>query len=104
MKLWVDDERMPPHDGWVWCKSTNDAISMINFYEHQMSDDTITIDLDHDAGPYAFDGGDYIKILDWLEKSGCVDTGYFFHIHSMNMVGVDNMKAIIEHNGWRLIK
>lgn len=69
-----------------------------------MWDDTIIIDLDHDAGDYADRGGDYIKILDWLEHEGIVDTGYFFHIHSMNPVGVQNMKAIIEHNGWRLIK
>ena len=104
MKLWVDDMRQPPSNDWVWCKSTNDAISAICYYDRQMHDDTIIIDLDHDAGDYANNGGDYIKILDWLEESGHVDTGYFFRIHSMNVVGIENMKAIIEHNGWRLIK
>ena len=104
MKLWVDDDRRPPSDDWVWVQTTNQAISAICHYNRNMRDDTIIIDLDHDAGEWAFDGGDYIKVLDWLEGNECVDTGYFFHIHSMNPVGVQNMKAIIEHNGWRLIK
>ena len=25
------------------------------------------IDIYHDAGEYAYDGGDYIKLLNWLE-------------------------------------
>ena len=104
MKLWVDDVRQPPSDDWIWCTTTNDAIFAIHYYEHNMSDDTIIIDLDHDAGDYMQHGGDYIKILDWLESKGIVDTGYFFHIHSMNPVGVQNMRAIIQHNGWREIK
>ena len=28
------------------------------------------IDIDHDAGDYACDGGDYIRLLDWLEETG----------------------------------
>ena len=28
------------------------------------------IDIDHDAGIYAQHGGDYIKLLDWLEETG----------------------------------
>ena len=109
MKLWVDDVRQPPdYDklscSWLWCKSVDQVKTAIDWYEHNMWDDTIIIDLDHDAGDYASQGGDYIKILDWLEREGIVDTGYFFHIHSMNPVGVQNMKAIIDHNGWRLIK
>ena len=101
MKLWIDDVRPAPDDEWIWAKTVYEAIGAICFYEHNMLDDTITISLDHDAGDYAKDGGDYIKILDWLEDKNIVDTGYFFHIHSMNPVGVQNMRAIITHNGWR---
>ena len=102
-KLWIDDMRRPPSDDWIWIKTVKKAKSAIWYYEHQYQDDTITIDLDHDAGDYAKDGGDYIEILNWLEREGIVDTGYFFHIHSMNPVGVQNMRAIIQHNGWREI-
>ena len=69
-----------------------------------MSDDTILISLDHDAGDFARDGGDYIKLLGWLEEKGIVDTGYLFHIHSQNPVGVENMRRIIEHNNWKEVK
>lgn len=55
------------------------------------------IDIDHDAGVYAVDGGDYIRLLDWLEETG---RNYPIHIHSMNPVGVENMRRIIQRNGW----
>ena len=103
MKLWIDDVRPAP-DGYVWVKSVEDAKAAIHYYERTMADDNIIIDLDHDAGDYAVDGGDYIKLLDWLEAKGIVDTGYSFHIHSMNVVGIQNMRAIIQKNGWREIR
>ena len=59
------------------------------------------IDIDHDAGDYAHDGGDYIKLLDWLEETG---RNYPIRIHSMNPVGVENMRRIIERNNWREIR
>ena len=59
------------------------------------------IDLDHDAGQYEQYGGDYIRILDWLEETG---RNYPIRIHSMNPVGVDNMRRIIQRNGWTEVK
>ena len=112
-KLWIDDMREPPENeprytfdnsGWLWCRSTKEAITAIRMYDRSFNAETILIDLDHDSGTYYNEGGDYINILNWLEASGMVDTGYFFHIHSMNPVGVQNMRAIIEHNGWREVK
>lgn len=100
MKLWIDDMRPAP-EGYIWTKSIKSAQTRIYNYEHNMNDNTIIIDLDHDAGDYASDGGDYIKLLDWLEAKNIVDTGYFFHIHSMNPVGIQNMRAIIQKNGWQ---
>ena len=101
MKLWVDDMRRPPSTEWLWCRTVNGAKSAIQTYESNMRDDTIIIDLDHDAGDYVQHGGDYVEVLNWLEREWIVDTGYFFHIHSMNPVGVQNMRAIIQHNGWK---
>lgn len=95
MKLWIDDIRPAP-DGFIWCKSINQAKAAITAYEHQYSCDNILIDLDNDAA-------DYFKILDWLEEKNIVDTGYFFKIHSKNPVGIMKMEDIIRHNGWRLV-
>ena len=106
MYLWVDDLREPPKtgDNWLWARSVSEAKTAIMFYERQHQVDFIHIDLDHDAGSYAWDGGDYIEVLKWLEQHQLPDTGYTFHLHTMNIVGRDNMRAIINSNGWREIK
>lgn len=103
MKLWIDDVRPAP-DGYRWLKSVNQAITYIQcfcFYEPRIPDSIELIDIDHDAGNYAKDGGDYIKLLDWLEETG---RNYPIRIHSQNVVGVQNMRRIIERNGWKEIK
>ena len=115
MKLWVDDVRPAPN-GYVWCNSVNDAINTIKLREARienilrrytpsetrMKDLSIqVIDIDHDAGEYSQYGGDYIKLLDWLEETG---RNYPIRIHSMNPVGVENMRRIIQRNGWIEVK
>lgn len=107
MFLWVDDLREPPKNGgieWLWARSVREAETAIMFYERQYWDDDILIDLDHDASDYAFDGGDYIEVLKWLEREQLPNLGYTFHLHTQNPVGRDNMRAIINSNGWREIK
>lgn len=99
MRLWIDDVREAPV-GYFWCKSVNEAKCWIEASEVHLSAFAAIelIDIDHDAGDYAHDGGDYIKLLDWLEETG---RSYPIHIHSMNPVGVENMKRIIKRNGWK---
>lgn len=96
MKLWVDDVRAAP-EGYVWSKSVYDASCWIIVQENR-GEPFELIDIDHDAGKYAQYGGDYIKLLDWLEETG---RNYPIRIHSMNPVGVANMRRIIEKNGWK---
>ena len=101
MKLWVDDVRPAP-EGYRWIKSVNEAKEAIEVFEAFSKLSPIElIDIDHDASIYANDGGDYIKLLDWLEETG---RNYPIHIHSMNPVGVANMRRIIERNGWKEIR
>ena len=84
--------------------SVNQAVTLIQWCELMVEDEGFTrymidlIDIDHDAGDYASDGGDYIKLLDWLEET---DRNYPIRIHSANPVGVQNMRRIIERNGWK---
>ena len=130
MKLWIDDVRPAP-EGYEWERSVNGAKQRISYSEAMYwalkkkkkykSDEQLAlggetrelikekkklyqievIDIDHDAGDYANDGGDYIKLLDWLEETG---RNYSIHIHSMNPVGVENMRRIIERNSWTEVK
>lgn len=100
MKLWVDDIRPAP-EGYHWCQSVNEAKGFIEGCM-KWNRKIELLDLDHDAGEYASDGGDYIELLNWLEKYMIC---YFpIHIHSMNPVGVENMRRIIERNGWEEVR
>lgn len=57
----------------------------------------IWFDLDHDLGDYASQGGDAIKLIDWLvEEFHDKNVIFKFHFHSMNPVGVQNMKNAVE--------
>lgn len=106
MKLWIDDVRPAP-DGYVWLKSVEESKTFLFICERQVSyfrnpDAKIElIDIDHDAGDYVSDGGDYIKLLDWLEETG---RNYPIRIHSMNPVGAENMRRIIQRNGWMEVR
>ena len=96
MKMWIDDVRPAP-EGYMWVKSVDEAKWFIWCAEISNDYDVELIDIDHDAGDYADDGGDYINLLNWLEETG---RNYPIRIHSMNPVGVANMRAIINRNGW----
>ena len=106
MKLWIDDEQPAPN-GYVWCKTVYDAMNMILIAEKGQYDPfdnyhpwniISVIDIDHDAGDFIQYGGNYIKLLDWLEET---ERNYPIHIHSTNSVDVENMKQIIKRNGWK---
>lgn len=57
----------------------------------------IWFDLDHDLGDYASQGGDAIKLVDWLvEEFHDKNVIFKFHFHSMNPIGVQNMKNAVE--------
>lgn len=104
MKIWVDNSRPAP-EGYVWCKSVQEAkdtVLMLELYATVNESYKVElIDLDYDSGDYANDGGDYIKLLNWLEETG---RNYPIRIHSMNPVGVENMRRIIQRNGWTEVK
>jgi hypothetical protein len=89
MKIWLDDVRPAPY-GFTHCKSVNEAKSVIEKYEKKEMIELI--DCDHDLGDYAYDGGDGIKLLDWLVER---NTLYPILLHTMNPVGRENMKRIL---------
>lgn len=103
MRIWVDDIRPAP-EGYIWCRSVNETINTIDSLDMMCGsfDSMIElIDIDHDAGDFASDGGDYIKLLDYFEECFGKDLPYKIKIHSMNPVGVENMRRIIQKNGWK---
>ncbi len=90
MKIWVDDLRPVPQ-GYIGTKSVNETIELIEKLED--AGETIELlDLDHDLGDYASQGGDAIKLLDYLAERG---TFYLVAIHTANPVGKANMERVI---------
>ena len=91
MKIWVDDLRPVPQ-GYIGTKSVNETIELIEKLVD--AGETIELlDLDHDLGDYAFQGGDAIKLLDYLAERG---TFYPVAIHTANPVGKANMERVIK--------
>ena len=90
MKLWLDDIRPAP-DGFTLAHSVNEAINLILKAEND-GVRIAAIDCDHDLGDYAMDGGDGIKLLDWLVER---NTFYPIELHTANPVGRDNMMRLI---------
>ena len=90
MKIWVDDLRPVP-EGFVGSRSVNEAIALIEKAE-QYGEEIEMLDLDHDLGDFATDGGDAIKLLDYLVER---ETFYPIAIHTANPVGRANMERMI---------
>ena len=102
-KIWIDDNRVMPDPSYTQhITSVDEALS---FIDRVGIKEISLIDLDHDAGEFHDQGGDYIKILDYIEElqhnGEKINTK--FRIHSMNSVGAIRMRAIIQKNGWKLI-
>ena len=102
LKIWVDNIKPAP-EGYVWCKSVNEARELI--FEHSMyhwvpgqTSDIELIDIGCNAGDYEINGGDHIELLYWLEETG---RNYPIHIHSINPEDVDNIREVIQRNGWK---
>ena len=91
MKIWVDDLRpVPP--GYTGTRSVNETIALIEKCEMENIKIEL-LDLDHDLGDYAADGGDAIKILDFLAER---ESWYPIRIHTANPVGRANMQRMID--------
>lgn len=109
--VWVDDVRPAPDSGWYVCRSVNEAIFTFGRLA-QISNLLgcrweVIFSLDHDAGEYACDGGDFIKLLDamehyyeWAHTEHKEGDDFKIHFHSANPVGVENMRRIVEHCPW----
>ena len=91
MKIYVDDLRPVPA-GYTGTRSVNETIALIKKCETEGIAIEL-LDLDHDLGDYAADGGDAIKILDFLAER---ETYYPIRIHTANPVGRANMQRMIE--------
>ncbi len=89
MKIWLDDVRPAPI-GYTLVHSVNEAINLI---KNTPINEIELIDIDHDLGDYANDGGDGINLVDYLLGMGLL---FPMVIHTMNPVGRANIQRILD--------
>lgn len=91
--LWLDDVR--PTGAGIYelhnfnCRvahSVNEAKKIIREAEGN-GQDRFILELDHDLGDYASDGGDGYKLVEWLIETGRNTNHYIVQCHSANPVG-----------------
>lgn len=84
--LWVDDLRPPPH-GWLWAKTSTEAISFLRTF------DIDVMSLDHDLG-----GDDTTRpVVLWL----CGGTSWprEVRVHTANPVGREWLEGMVSRYG-----
>lgn len=102
-RIYVDDVRLTPDSTYdKHCYTTNETLNCVR-KQYKAGVRDFLLDLDHDCGDnYVDDGGDYINILKTLEDlqySGKLkNCKVYVKLHSMNVVGKQNMKNIIENS------
>ena len=93
------------HMEWIpiICHSAEEAIFFLNYYNEEFYN--VIIDLDHDLGEgYEMDNSlvsSGYDICKYIVENQISLMG--FHIHSMNPVGVANMRQLLTHYGYREI-
>lgn len=89
-RLWLDDVRRPPSEGWIWATSVADAIEVLQ------AGDVAEASLDHDLYPFERDG---VEVIEWMIEH----TIFPRHvgIHSANGPASTKMCNIIERSGYR---
>lgn len=91
IKIWLDDIIEAPK-GYYHCHSVNETMQKIIKCEKKYNI-IEEINCDHDLGDYTPDGGDAIKLIDWLTER---KTYYPIALHSGNPVERENIQRKIE--------
>jgi hypothetical protein len=104
IKIWVDDQRKPPSNEWMWYKTYKDAvlalISIPLFTEPNLFNN-LEISLDNDLGGKE-SGEDVLKIIEELVDGGLPIPE--IRVHTANPVARDRMELIIRRMKERLTR
>lgn len=100
MKIWLDDlmddresnRRVP--QGFKGAHSVNEAIELVEFAISH-GQEIEMVDLDHDLGDYAKDGGDGKNFLHYLREHEIFPR---VKLHTSNSVGWYNMRNYVNDN------
>lgn len=95
--IWLDDDplRLVPYVDCHVCRSVNGMKQTIQKFENECYTDFL-LDLDHDLGEFAEDGGDGYELVKWLIETGRNNNHYQVKLHTMNVVGRMNMQQLLD--------
>ena len=85
MRIWLDDERLPPSGTWTWAKTYEEAISLLK------NERVEEISFDNDLGE-KMEGYDVAKWIEEMAANGAIDE-IAWKVHSGNIVGRKNIEA-----------
>lgn len=107
MRLWLDDIREPPGEGWTVARTADEAIDLLRNPKHYFTLASLDHDLGHcpacteckgwgsPCGCRCHLSGNFV--VNWMVSEGVWPERV--RIHSMNPVGAQNMKATLERYG-----
>lgn len=102
--IYVDDIRNPDDVYDIVCRTTNDTVKAIR-RKYKEGIRSFYLDLDHDAGDVRnLHGGDFINVLKqidaYVHMGRMQGLNLNVHFHSMNSVGIQNMRQIVQHSDY----
>lgn len=91
-RLWLDDVRRPPTQGWVWARSVKDALEILE------TGTVVEASLDNDLHPFERDG---IEVIEWMVAHQVWPR--LVRVHSANRFASTRMCRLLERNGYRWV-
>jgi hypothetical protein len=94
MRIFLDDQRLPPQDGkgWVIVRSVGDAISWV-----EANGFPVFVSFDNDLGARQPEGRCFAAWLLELDMdSGNMPEDFAFYVHSQNVVAADPIRSRID--------
>lgn len=85
MKIWLDDERTPPDEGWAWLRTIEDAKPLL------LDGVVETASLDNDLGDGLEEGR---RLVLWMAEHDTWPTAEI-RVHSANPVAYEYMAGMI---------
>lgn len=93
VRLWLDDVREPPSEGWVWCRMAWQARYLLSGQPRQ-GYVVVEVSLDHDLGPgqSGYDVATYLEEAVMGERLPVPDV---MACHSSNPVGRQRIEQVL---------
>ena len=88
----MDDVRRPPSDEWIWAKSFDQAIEVLQ------TGDVAEASLDNDLHPFVHDG---LEVVEWMIEKRVFPRRV--RVHTDNRIASTEMCGLLERSGYQKV-